>query len=273
LRESGPPPFVRGHDEVGGAGMARDDDAFNRTIVHGESALQRIRQHRVAAHPRNYEFWYTYASGFHLRLNRTVDATIAENGRVTEGDIAELYDRYLASPDLGEQVDELGVLALGELDQVMATIDSANGSASAYGTKLHTLHSSLTGNSGRDALRFVIEQLMTETREMEETNHSLRERLLASRMEIVRLHERLETAKAASFIDALSGLGNRKGFDMALCNAEGSALSAGTPFSLLMIDVDNFKGFNDRYGHLIGDQRLTEGTRRTVTDYRSTITI
>jgi diguanylate cyclase (GGDEF)-like protein len=54
-------------------------------------------------------------------------------------------------------------------------------------------------------------------------------------------------------IDSLSGLANRRGFDARLTADWQRAGKLGRPVALLMVDVDHFKLFNDRYGHLEGD--------------------
>lgn len=56
--------------------------------------------------------------------------------------------------------------------------------------------------------------------------------------------------------DALTGLPNRRTFDQAIEMEWRSCRRAGVPLSLLFIDVDFFKSFNDRYGHDVGDQVL-----------------
>jgi diguanylate cyclase (GGDEF)-like protein len=54
-------------------------------------------------------------------------------------------------------------------------------------------------------------------------------------------------------IDGLSGLANRRGFDARLATVWQRAGKLARPVALLMIDVDYFKLFNDRYGHVEGD--------------------
>lgn len=57
--------------------------------------------------------------------------------------------------------------------------------------------------------------------------------------------------------DSLTGIANRRVFDEELAEACFSWSTMGQPFSLLMLDIDHFKHFNDTYGHRIGDQALT----------------
>lgn len=56
--------------------------------------------------------------------------------------------------------------------------------------------------------------------------------------------------------DYLTELSNRKHFDEALIDAVRSARSREESLSLLMIDFDHFKSFNDTYEHATGDQVL-----------------
>ncbi len=56
--------------------------------------------------------------------------------------------------------------------------------------------------------------------------------------------------------DGLTGLFNRRHMDILLDAAWAQAVPHGTPFGLLMVDADNFKKYNDHYGHQAGDQCL-----------------
>jgi diguanylate cyclase (GGDEF)-like protein len=56
--------------------------------------------------------------------------------------------------------------------------------------------------------------------------------------------------------DALTGLRNRRKFDLTIENEWQRATRHRTPLSLLMIDADHFKAFNDTHGHQAGDQVL-----------------
>ena len=68
--------------------------------------------------------------------------------------------------------------------------------------------------------------------------------------------EALQRWEAFAFTDALTGLRNRRWLDEHLEGLVGSARESGQPMSVLMLDVDRFKDYNDRWGHAGGDQAL-----------------
>ena len=59
-----------------------------------------------------------------------------------------------------------------------------------------------------------------------------------------------------SLTDVLTGLPNRRAFEDAFTRVAGGAKRSGKPLSLLIVDADHFKRFNDRYGHQVGDEVL-----------------
>lgn len=77
----------------------------------------------------------------------------------------------------------------------------------------------------------------------------------------VKTHLRLKSAnerlRRLADHDPLTGLANRRVFDEALEREWGRCRRSYQPISLLMIDVDHFKRFNDHYGHGAGDRCLT----------------
>ncbi|MDY0301407.1 MAG: diguanylate cyclase [Trichlorobacter sp.] len=61
---------------------------------------------------------------------------------------------------------------------------------------------------------------------------------------------------AMATIDGLTGIANRRRFDEMLHYEWQRSQRSGTPLSVLMIDIDHFKLYNDFYGHLVGDDCL-----------------
>jgi diguanylate cyclase (GGDEF)-like protein/PAS domain S-box-containing protein len=56
--------------------------------------------------------------------------------------------------------------------------------------------------------------------------------------------------------DALTGAPNRRAFDRALRGEWRRCTRAGVPLSIVIIDMDDFRAFNDRFGHAVGDATL-----------------
>lgn len=77
--------------------------------------------------------------------------------------------------------------------------------------------------------------------------------LLSMTAELARANQKL---RRMSSLDGLTGAPNRRYFDDALETEWRRALRQGQPLALVMIDIDFFKNYNDRYGHLAGDECL-----------------
>ena len=85
----------------------------------------------------------------------------------------------------------------------------------------------------------------------------------ANNLELQQMMTSLETlksyaaqVKSISEIDGLTGAYNRRYFDLKLAQALTSIMHINQFISIILLDVDDFKQFNDRYGHIIGDQCL-----------------
>jgi diguanylate cyclase (GGDEF)-like protein len=97
-------------------------------------------------------------------------------------------------------------------------------------------------------------QALTSSQEMtaqiQALNQELEEKIDERTRELASANERLEHL---SRTDALTGIGNRRHFDVIFASAWDHALASAQPLSVLMIDIDHFKRYNDRYGHVAGD--------------------
>jgi diguanylate cyclase len=236
--------------------MTGHADEHERTMAFCEIALGQIKALRQAATPRNYEIWYAYATGYHPSLNQKINELLQQSGGLTDADLEQVYETYLSPTRLTERIDKVGHQVMDEIEQVMAMIDAAAGSASSYTESLVDMTEKLGNSKDREGLRSIVESLVQTAKEMEESNQKLEERLNASKQEIDELQVNLEVVRTESLTDPLTQLANRKFFDTTLEQAIADARSNNEPLSLLMTDIDHFKNFNDSFGHLTGDQVL-----------------
>jgi diguanylate cyclase (GGDEF)-like protein len=87
---------------------------------------------------------------------------------------------------------------------------------------------------------------------------------LAVWLRLDRRHRELERQAAT---DDLTGVGNRRGFETVLAETLAAARPKRRPVTLMVFDIDNFKTYNDQFGHEAGDEVL----REVVQVLRSTI--
>jgi diguanylate cyclase (GGDEF)-like protein len=113
------------------------------------------------------------------------------------------------------------------------------------------------------SLRRQIEAELQAIRDELEQRVSERTQALESRnAELMQLRLALETAnqrlKRLVAVDALTGVANRRHFDRALDREIRRARRENLPLSLIFLDLDEFKRFNDTYGHARGDEVLRQ---------------
>ncbi len=120
------------------------------------------------------------------------------------------------------------------------------------GRMRHAAEGNSTDLMRREALAVAgaMEQLIEQRKERQQVQFAV----LADRLKS--LGRELDDARRESTIDGLTGLSNRKAFDEYIARSIELHTLRGQPACLVMVDVDNFKGINDTYGHVVGDAAL-----------------
>ncbi|MCH6266586.1 GGDEF domain-containing protein [Neobacillus citreus] len=73
---------------------------------------------------------------------------------------------------------------------------------------------------------------------------------------VLRHNKLLKHMEKLTIVDSLTGLYNRRYFDLSMEKTIPFSQRINCPLSLIMIDIDHFKNINDKYGHLCGDEAL-----------------
>ena len=175
---------------------------------------------------------------------------------MADADLERLYATYISATRFTDKIDSVGTRVMDEINQVMAMMDAAVGSASSYTESLTTISDKLGNSKDREGLRAIVESLVATANEMKQNNHALEQWLNASKEEINQLQENLEVVRNESLTDPLTSLSNRKDFDERLAQSIVDSAERSKPLSLVMTDIDHFKNFNDTWGHLTGEQVL-----------------
>jgi len=75
---------------------------------------------------------------------------------------------------------------------------------------------------------------------------------------IEEIEQQKQSLRELSLTDGLTGIANRRSLDERLSNEVNASVKNNSPLSILMMDIDYFKKFNDHYGHLSGDDCLRD---------------
>ncbi len=223
------------------------------------AALARMDELSIPANPNNFAVWYHYSAKTIPDLTKALDALLDAGETFTVGRNADIFSRFFTFDQEGEAIFHTAKEVEERLVDVISHMNQAGDGAAAYGEALLNFTGEIqgaTGPGGDEGIKELISGILETTRDMEEKNKRLEKRLQASSLEISQLKENLEEVRCEAMTDALTGIPNRKLFDIQLSREATEAAENGGDLSLLMIDIDYFKKFNDTYGHLVGDQVL-----------------
>lgn len=102
---------------------------------------------------------------------------------------------------------------------------------------------------------------------LELSNLKLEKKVALRTQELQQLTEELE---ALSLTDSLTNLPNRRAFDQRMAIEWQRTLRYGTPLSIMLLDIDHFKRFNDDFGHQTGDEVLAKVAKLIAEAIRTT---
>lgn len=234
-------------------------------MSHGERTFALMKQLRSPPIPRNYELFYAFTTSVNKTLCSEMRKAIESEAGLSDETAERIYREHVLKKDPIDKVDDVGSQVSEEMSEIMAVIESASVRAGTYGKSLQGVNAKLAAIESPQQLKIVLQELFETTNDMEEYNKELETKLVESKLMIDELQMSLELTRVESFTDELTGLTNRKRFDQAIDFEMSEAEESDEPLSLLMMDIDHFKAFNDTHGHLTGDQvlRLVAHTLKT----------
>lgn len=191
---------------------------------------------------------FDYASGTSPELKRTIDVLLSNKrpfDAATKRQLAELANRAGNSG----AADVSGRL-LDVIDTVQRLMQSAVEGNQDQIAALQTVQNNAEKTNPPELLHALMRELAVAA-----------ERAAVLETSLAETHVELEASRASyqlveqrSKTDPLTGLANRRGLDDYLKERFIVSMESGEPLSILMMDIDHFKSFNDRFGHGVGDQ-------------------
>lgn len=222
-----------------------------------DKALERIAQEKLPCNPIMFEVWYVYYSGHNMDIVRAIDVMVQNQHALNEARLNELYNRLLNDTRRSEEVlSKAEGLVAETMTNVTEAASAVKHKTDDYAVDLQRSVTAMGSAKSAEDIREVATGLMSKAQKMVSENKQLEAQLLQSAQIMNQLREEMESMRREAMTDAMTGIANRKLFDSEVMRLIMNAHQEKKPLSLLMVDIDHFKAFNDNYGHQVGDQVL-----------------
>lgn len=215
-----------------------------------------LRQSSLPATPEIYELFYVYHAELNTDVVRDLRGLIQKPGQLSLESAQAIYARYLSQDRTEAAMKQAGEKIQETIREVNAAVSDVKQSTEHYGKNLQKTVQMMKGTDDPGTIRTAVSGLVQDTQKMMETSNRLHDELDKSARVIHELQRNLEIVRREAMTDGLTGLSNRKAFDQEIKRVLHEAKAQSQAFTLLMVDIDHFKSFNDNYGHQVGDQVL-----------------
>jgi diguanylate cyclase len=210
-------------------------------------------QHGVTPTPGNFAVWFAYSRDASPELKRAIDALIAGKKLFDANTNRELFATYLAPSSASKIVGNIPE----QLKSVMTAAKRFVTAAIADGrTHIRAIGGVAEQAENGGDPKSLIESLMSELAKAATRASELETNLSETSRELDAIRASLNEAEQRANTDTLTGLPNRRALDEFLRASQLAAMENSEPLSVLLIDIDRFKQFNDKFGHGVGDQLL-----------------
>jgi diguanylate cyclase len=234
------------------------DDPVEQAGLLAQAALAAMARLGVAPTPANFQIWYGHCSMRQPELSATLRSLEAGGAAFTASRCADLHEQFFGPTHQTKLIDEACERFEATMRRLLEELDGMSAEAGAYGGKLQELSCDVQAVDGKQALRGLVNRILDETRTMLSRARELEAELDQSSKQMSTMRLDLASARREANVDDLTRIANRRCFDYELQKAAEQAEARRQPMSLLMLDIDHFKDFNDSHGHQAGDQVLKQ---------------
>lgn len=226
----------------------------NQAADYLRRAVPLMVKFNIPPNPLNYALWYTYVSERMPELNKVLDKTVSAYGTCPVMVSEQLFREHMLKDELDSAKDiQSNLIAL--MNDLHVHADETAKRTFDYGEVLQESLIALNDNTESSLpLESIIQNLALNTEAISATTQQFQGRIDAAQAEIANLKAELQRTRQDARIDPLTGLFNRRVFDSELAQLMTSPANQQT--TILLLDIDFFKRFNDEYGHLMGDKVL-----------------
>lgn len=223
---------------------------------YSKEALDRIARDGLLAVPDIYELFYLYYAEMSPEITRAIDILESSGKDINTERALELHERYLSKSSETARVKNAGDEIQKTIQEVAGAVHGVATATNNYKHSLEVITAEIDEDPSPERVKGALETVMRDTQNMIAENEKLEKELAKSTAIMEELRKDLEMVKKQAMTDSLTNLANRKAFDLEMTKVRKMSDESGKAFSLVLMDIDHFKAFNDNYGHQVGDQVL-----------------
>jgi diguanylate cyclase len=228
---------------------------FEYATSVAEKAMRLMAEQRVPATPNNFYVWFKYALGSSPDLKRTIDILIGNKRKFDTATNRDLFATYAGSQMVAE--DAVINNASQQLHSVMSSAQQFLTTAIADNrTHMQAISDVADRTEAGVDPRPLVKSLMSELAKAAARAAKLEVGFDEKSRELDAIRDSLNKSEERAKTDTLTGLPNRRALEEFFRSAQMAAMETGETLSVLLIDIDHFKQFNDNFGHGVGDQVL-----------------
>jgi diguanylate cyclase len=221
-----------------------------------KNVLITLSERKIPLYPENYLVWFDYFLGLNKELEEDIHRVIEKGIPFTDEINKEIFLRHFGADKKAELLESAQKEIQQLLKDVLNEILYTQNFTSEYREKLKGVTARLETAKEMSEIRTIVSDLMLATVEVIQAGEYLKERLEDATHKTESLQWELHKAQQEILFDQLTNLYNRKAFEKRIREYLKTYQDSGRYFSIVMLDIDHFKQFNDQHGHQLGDQVL-----------------
>lgn len=218
------------------------------------AAIDFMAENDIPPSSENFAVWSSYIAGSNRALCDAVDHQTSNGMRLDAKFSRQLFHKFFSYLRVEGEVLRADQDARGSLDALGLRLRRAVEDRCVYSGALAEGEEALHATRDRSTLKTVVGMLATATSKIEQRSSGLEKDLHHTLDQLERIQADIRSLEAETQTDGLTGLANRKLLDNALRDGVRRAHKLSRPLAFIMCDIDNFKAFNDTWGHPVGDQ-------------------
>ncbi len=230
-------------------------DDVSKAIDLLKRTLPEMSKRNIPSTPQNYAIWYEFVAGQNPKLQAAIKELDQAKTIFNSELLNTLYNEFISNAheaavnQLSESVREI-------IHDFLLKMDKEGKDLSQYAQTLSQVSAQVEHIRDVEDIKDLLHMLLTETKKREEATQCLQSMIENMSFEMKKLRSEVAKLHSEASTDPLTRINTRRAFDIeveglvALSNAEN------IPLCLVLIDIDNFSAFNEKFGQTIGDKVL-----------------